>query len=91
MYHPIAPVRRSEKNSVEHFLTERYCLYTVQGGNVHRCEIHHRPWPLQDAQAEIDVNTMAAAAGIHLPKSAPLLQFARRLDVLIWPLHAARP
>jgi hypothetical protein len=44
------------------------------------------PWPLQDAEAEIEVNTMARAAGITLPDVRPLLHFSRRLDVLIWPL-----
>ena len=88
-YHPIAPVRRSEKNSLEYFLTERYCLYTARDGNVYRCEIHHLPWPLQNAQATIEVNTMAAAAGIQLPTTAPFLHFAGRLDVLIWPLREA--
>jgi hypothetical protein len=42
---------------------------------------------LQDAEADIRVNTMAMAAGINLPETQPLLQFARRLDVLIWPLR----
>jgi hypothetical protein len=53
---------------------------------VYRSEIHHEQWPLQDAEAEIQENTMAAAAGITLPNSAPLLHFAKRLEVLIWPL-----
>jgi hypothetical protein len=46
-------------------------------------------WPLQDARAEIEINTMAAAANIALPYTPPLLHFARRLDVLIWPLTRA--
>ena len=86
-YQPIGPVRQSEKNSLEYFLTERYCLYTTHAGAAYRCDIHHTPWPLQDAQAKIELNTMATAAGIHLPTTAPLLHFARRLDVLIWPLR----
>jgi hypothetical protein len=73
---------------LEYFLTERYCLYTVHERNVYRCEIHHLPWPLQDAQATLEVNTMAAAAGIQLPERVPWLHFAKRLDVLIWPLRA---
>jgi len=85
-YRPVAPVRQSRKDSLEHFLTERYCLYTVVGGQVHRCDIHHLTWPLQDAEAQIETNTMAYASGIHLPSSKPLLHFAQRLDVLIWPL-----
>jgi hypothetical protein len=68
-------------------LSERYCLYTVHAGHVFRAEIHHQPWPLQDGEAEIETNTVAGAAGIVLPRTPPLLHFARRLDVLIWPLR----
>jgi uncharacterized protein len=77
-YRPVAPPRRREPGSVEHFLTERYCLYTVRDGQVARAHIHHLPWPLQDAVAEIETNTMAQAAGITPPNSRPLL------EVLIW-------
>ena len=55
--------------------------------SVFRAEIHHVPWPLQDAEAEIEVNTMAAAGGISLPDVRPLLHFSRKLDVLVWPLR----
>jgi uncharacterized protein YqjF (DUF2071 family) len=72
---------------LEHWLTERYCLYTVFRGQVYRCDIHHVPWPLQSAAAEIRVNTMAAAAKIDLPSTPPLLHFARKQEVLIWPIH----
>jgi uncharacterized protein len=83
-YRPIAPVRQREKTTLEHFLTERYCLYTMHRGKVLRAYIHHLPWPLQDAQAEIELNTMAQAAGIHLPATPPLLHFSRDLEVLVW-------
>jgi uncharacterized protein YqjF (DUF2071 family) len=83
-YRPVAPPRRREAGSVEHFLTERYCLYAVRDGQVARAYIHHLPWPLQDANADIELNTMAQAAGITLPDSKPLLHFARELEVLIW-------
>jgi uncharacterized protein len=84
-YRPVSPVRLRVPGSLEHWLTERYCLYTVSGGAVFRSEIHHAPWPLQDAEAEIQTNTMAAAAGIEL-SAIPLLHFSKKLDVLIWPL-----
>jgi uncharacterized protein YqjF (DUF2071 family) len=88
-YRPITEMRLREKGSIEHWLTERYCLYTTHRGQVYRGEIHHQPWPLQDAEAEFETNTVAAAAGVPLPSSAPLLHFARRLQVLIWPLRSA--
>jgi uncharacterized protein YqjF (DUF2071 family) len=86
-YRPTGETRLREKGSIEHWLTERYCLYTTHLGRVYRGEIHHPPWPLQDAEAEFETNTVAAAAGISLPATAPLLHFARRLEVLIWPLR----
>jgi uncharacterized protein YqjF (DUF2071 family) len=88
-YRPIAPVQPRDCGSLEHWLTERYCLYTVHKGAVYRGEIHHQPWPLQNAEADLETNTVAAAAGISLPDTAPSLVFARRLEVLIWPLRRA--
>ena len=82
-------ISRSVPGSLDHWLTERYCLYTAVKHSVYRAEIHHQPWPLQDATAEFSTNTMASAAGIQLPAIQPLLHFAKRLEVLIWPLKRA--
>ena len=77
--------------TLDHWLTERYCLYAVdRASRIYRAEIHHRPWPLQPAEAEIDVNTMAAASDIRLPAVAPRLSFAERLDVVVWAPERAR-
>jgi uncharacterized protein YqjF (DUF2071 family) len=85
-YQPIAPVQIRQRGTLEFWLTERYCLYTVHRNRVYRCEIQHRPWPLQDASAQFHKNTMAAAAHITLPDERPLLHFSKRQEVLIWPL-----
>ena len=86
-YRPVKPVELSAPGTLEHWLTERYCLYTVDGLDVYRAEIHHRAWPLQAAEAEIEVNTVANPAGIPPFESAPLLHFSRKLEVIIWPLR----
>jgi uncharacterized protein YqjF (DUF2071 family) len=88
-YRPVAEVSLRSPGSIEHWLTERYCLYTTHAGQIYRGDIHHHSWPLQDAEAEFESNTVAAASGILLPNTAPLLHFARRLEVLIWPLRPA--
>ncbi len=86
-YGPTGPVEFATPGSLEHWLTERYCLYACSpAGRVWRGEIHHDPWPLQPAEARVQVDTMAAATGIALPDAAPHLLFARRLDVRIWAL-----
>lgn len=84
-YHPTRETRLAAPGSIEHWLTERYCLYTTHDGQLYRGEIHHAQWPLQTAEAELATNTVAAA-GISLPDAIPHLLFARKLDVLIWPL-----
>jgi uncharacterized protein YqjF (DUF2071 family) len=88
-YAPAGAARPPAVGTLEHWLTERYCLYTLDGrGRVMRAEIHHPPWPLQPATAAVALNTMAPA-GVELPPEQPLLHFARRQDVVIWPLRSA--
>jgi len=84
-YRPMGPVYGSQPGSLDAWLTERYCLYTVSArGRVYRGEIHHPRWPLQAAEADIKTNTMALAAGLRLPDTPPLLHFARSLTTWEW-------
>jgi hypothetical protein len=75
---------RPMSETVERFVSERYCLYNVIAGHVYRTHIHHRPWPLQSASATIDANTMTATLGMQLDGPPPLLHFSKFLDVLVW-------
>jgi uncharacterized protein len=88
-YEPVGVNSPAAEGTLEHFLTERYCLYTTtRSGEPRRLDIHHKPWPLQTAEAQIAVNTMARAAGVTLPAVAPLLHFAKRMDVLAWGMRS---
>ena len=69
--------------SLEEFLTERYCLYTEDGGRLYRADIHHPPWDLQRGKAVIDLNTMAP---LPLPHKEAQVLFSPRQDVVVWPL-----
>ena len=91
-YRPVGPQFTPTPGSLEHWLTERYCLYTLDDqGAVLRADIHHPPWPLTLAEADFELNTMAKPYGLELDSPPPLLHFASRQDVLIWPLASARP
>jgi uncharacterized protein len=59
----------------------------VHMGEVYAADIHHLPWKLQTAEAEIGRNLMASAAGITLPAEKPLLHFSKRMKVLVWPIR----
>jgi uncharacterized protein len=81
-YRPAGAPAEADPASLEYFLTERYCLYTEHEGRLERAEIHHAPWPLQRAEAELRENTMAPVA----LDGNPLLHFSERQDVVIWSL-----
>jgi uncharacterized protein YqjF (DUF2071 family) len=83
-YIPISEVQPWQPLSLERWLVERYCLYAPHKGKLYRADIHHVPWPLQEAKADLEVNTMAQAAGIELPRLDPVCHFAKELDVLVW-------
>jgi uncharacterized protein YqjF (DUF2071 family) len=71
------------------WLAERYCLYVRgESGVVLRADIHHPPWPLEPAWAEIEVNTMGQPFGLDLSEP-PVLHFSARQDTVIWPLGGA--
>jgi hypothetical protein len=84
-YKPTGAVYRSAPETLDRWLTDRYCLYTVdRGGRLGYTEIHHAPWPLQPAEADLGVNTMTEPLEIKLPGTPPLAHFARHLEVIAW-------
>ncbi len=65
---------------------ERSCLFARnRAGQTIRASLHHVPWPLEEAEAEIEQNDLAASIGICLPNEKPVLYYSRRLAVYIWP------
>jgi len=86
-YEPTGPATYPAPGTLEYFLTERYCLYTLdRHDRLRRADIHHGPWPLQPARADLAENTMTEPLGIRLPDEPPLVHYAARQDVLVWPL-----
>jgi uncharacterized protein YqjF (DUF2071 family) len=84
-YAPRGDAFNAVPDSVDWKLIERYCAYTLdERGRVLRADIHHRPWELYRAEAEIAENTMTGPFGIEL-EGEPLLHLAPRQDVVIWP------
>jgi uncharacterized protein YqjF (DUF2071 family) len=85
-YRPVGDPFNPRPGTLEHFLTERYCLYSASGrGNVYRGDIHHHPWPLRGAEIEVESLAMTEQIGVALPGTEPLVHFSGRLDVLAWP------
>ncbi|MCB1326231.1 MAG: DUF2071 domain-containing protein [Leptospiraceae bacterium] len=87
VYGPVQPIRPAAKGSLEHWLTERYCLYTAdRSGRLYRGDIHHLPWELQIGQVELQRNSMTRSHGLEVSALPALVHFVRRIDVLVWSL-----
>jgi uncharacterized protein YqjF (DUF2071 family) len=88
-YGPDGPARPAAPGTLEHWLCERYRLFSVaRGGGILRGEVDHPPWELQPARATIEEETMVASHGLPAPRGAPLLHFSRRQVVRV---RAPRP
>jgi uncharacterized protein YqjF (DUF2071 family) len=80
-YAPLGPVAHAEPDSLEHFLVERYRLFSERRGRLITAEVAHEPWPLQPAAAELELEGMAPA-GLEL-RGSPIVHFCRSVTAVI--------
>jgi uncharacterized protein YqjF (DUF2071 family) len=82
------PLPESRPGSLEHFLTERYALYSLRFGRVKIGRVEHAPWPLRRATVRTCNDELVAAAGVRV-EGAPIAMCSDGVDVLGWPLEPA--
>lgn len=84
-YKPVSRPYEAQPGTLEHWLTERYCLYAMSpSGKLFRTEVHHHPWLLQKAEAQIEINELCEPHGINLVGDPALLHFSKNIDVVVW-------
>jgi len=85
-YRPSSDVFEARAGTLESFLAERYCLYAqAPRGSLFRADVHHMPWPLQEAVGDVEATELVTPHGITLA-GKPVLHFSRGVDVVIWPM-----
>jgi uncharacterized protein len=63
-------------------------LQRAQPGRiVYGGDIHHSPYSLQPAEAELSKNTMTRQIAIDLPSQKPTYHFGRYQEVVAWPIR----
>lgn len=81
-------VKHAAPGTIEHFLIERYILYTTDDEHrLCRARVHHQPYPIQRADVLDLEETLVWAAGIKRPESAPLRHYASEVNVKVYPLE----
>jgi hypothetical protein len=78
------PLGPSEPGSLEHFLLERYLLFSVRRGALVRGQVYHQPYPVNAAKlCELD-DTLTAAAGLEVNGQIAAIHHSDGVDVEVF-------
>ena len=80
--------RPAQPGTLEHFLVERYFLYTLSKNRLYQGRVHHTPYPIQSAEILSFDETMLTATKLDRPHISPLAHFAGGVNVEVFPLRA---
>jgi len=84
-YRATSAPRTAAPGSLEHFFVERYCLFALNPrGVVTRTDVHHAPWMIHDADAELDAAGLLQSHDLVLPPTPDHLHFAEGIAVRVW-------
>lgn len=85
-YRPLeGPATASSPGTIEHFLLERYILYSEdEQRQLYRARVHHQPYLAQRAEVETLDETLIWAAGIRRGEGVDLRHYAREVNVKVY-------
>lgn len=82
------PATPAAVGTLEHFLVERYILYSQdEERRLHRARVHHAPYPIQKAELLGMEETLIWAAGIRRAEQPAHRHYAREVNVKVYPLE----
>ncbi len=88
LYRPLGQPSAALPGTLEHFLAERYLLYTSKNESLLRGRVHHSPYPLQPAELIEFDEDLIAAARIERPQTLPpFIHYASGVSVDVYPLE----
>jgi uncharacterized protein YqjF (DUF2071 family) len=73
--------------TLDHFLVERYYLYSRHRETLYRGQVHHPPYSLQGAEVVALEESLIAAAGLTRPDVPPLIHYAPGVQVQVYRLR----
>jgi uncharacterized protein len=83
------PMAASAPGTLQHFLLERYLLFTERRGTPLRGQVHHTPYPVQRAEVLQVHDELVAAAGLPAVTGLPsLVHYSPGVDVEVFALEA---
>lgn len=85
-YEPTGDRFLADAGSLAEFLTDRDRYYTVgRRGELRYADVRHEPWPLYEARAAVEENTLFQASGLDHPESDPVFLYSPGVTTLATP------
>jgi uncharacterized protein YqjF (DUF2071 family) len=88
-YGPAGAPQAAAAGTLDHFLVERYVLYTEKDGTLYRARVHHEPYPLQQALVPFVRENFLPGISLSRPERPPLAHYAKEVDVDVFSLQEA--
>ena len=73
--------------SLEHFLIERYILYTQRGNHLLRGRVHHVPYRLREAKVTFAEQSFLSDLGLHCDRPPDHVVFCEGVSVDVFALR----
>jgi uncharacterized protein len=86
-YGPAGAPQAASPGTLDHFLLERYILYTQAEGTLYQARVHHEPYPAQPAVISALREEFLPTIGLARPERPPLSHYAREVHVDVYPLR----
>jgi len=81
----------ADKDSLEEFLFERYCLYTNHKDEIHMAYTQHNPWQYKLGEVEIAKNSLTESYNLGIDVLNPdYVHMSNGVHVHTWPIQAVR-
>jgi hypothetical protein len=78
----------SEDGTLQHFLLERYYLYSTRRGRLRRGQVHHAPYPAYAATVDTLSDGLVSAAGLPAVQGKPpIVHYSPGVDVDVFSLE----
>ena len=89
---PTGPEREAEAGTLEHFLFERYSLYTEHKGRLMIAHTQHDPWVWREGEATVEANALTEAfeLGIEDLHTPALVHVSKGVKVHTWSNEVVR-
>lgn len=84
-HRPVGEPAPATAGTLEHWLIERYALFTASRGRAFIGDVDHTPWPVSRVEVELETQTLLASHGLAVDERHPThAMWSPGVDTRVW-------